>query len=304
MNAIYVSVSAVGILLGLGMLAVAHAGARERRRVAQRVFKLSGRVHQDGAMRIRREAVFRLLSHVAVFLTRDTGSIARLVQAAGILNPQGIYLFLGIRLLTTILAALIALLASVAVAAAAGYVGLATALGAVAGYVGPTVLLHSFAKRRRRRIKRELPLFLDSLKLLLQSGVSIEIALRHISRMETTIIPEIQRSLRPLEEDLDQGRDYPETFERWGDRLSIPEAKDVVGLLLQSLQFGGETLPMLGTMVNELIERRVSDARLAAGKRSVILTLAMVVFFLPPLILIVIAPAVVGIVRSITGMGN
>ena len=304
MNGIFIAASMVAIFLGLGSLLAAHGSARERRLIAQRVLGISRSQVRNAPDRTHYNTAIRILRRVSGALTRDIGAMSRLVQAAGVFNAHAVYAFLAARILLTLLAGMTALVVSAAVGTTPIYAALAITTATGAGFLLPTYLLRYRANRRRRKIKRELPLFLDSLKLLLQSGVSVEIALRHIARMEVAIIPEIQKSLRSLEEDLDQGRDYPVTFERWANRLSLPEAREVVGILMQSLQFGGETVPMLGTLVGELIERRLSDARLVAGKRSVVLTLAMVVFFLPPLILIVIGPAVTGIIRNITGVGG
>ena len=298
-DGIFQATCIIATAIGGATILATYIGGRQSRIVEQRLRGLLQVRNGAPKSRTRYEAIIRTINRLSLALSNDLHLMTVIVQVAGFSDQRTVYLFIAIRAVLTVLLALLAAAISAFLAMPVIYFALITVAAAGVGYLGPTYALRIVASRRRRRIARELPLFLDSLGLLLQSGASIEIALRHIARMETAIIPEIQKSLRLLEEDLDQGKAYAASFERWGARLSIPDARDVVGLLLQSLQYGGEILPLLKQLVNEIIERRLSDARLAAGKRSVFLTLIMVAFFLPPLVLIISGPAVTSIVRTL-----
>jgi tight adherence protein C len=245
------------------------------------------------------ETVIRRLAAVTLLISRNPQTQARLVREAGIFGHGAVYQFLASRAAL----AIVGLILGPAIGAIAGRSALETttfALGlGFAGYFGPALIVGYLARRRRTRVFREMPLFLDSVKLLLQTGASLELALRHVTRMETGAIPEIRRTLLYFLEDLDQGKSYEIAFDRWVEKLAIPEAEEFAGLMVQSIRHGTELSPMLEQFIQDQIQRRLAKAREAAGKRSVSLTVIMVTFFLPPLMMIIGAPAIVEIARKL-----
>ena len=243
------------------------------------------------------EAAIASVARLSLLVSKDLQAQARLIRAAGIFAPGAVDRFLALRVVLAAIAAVSGFMLGTMADYPPVVVAALMAVLVPAGYACPAFLLQYLAAKRRKRITRELPLFLDSVKLLLQTGAGLELALRQTARMETAAIPELRRTLEYLLQDLDLGKSYDLAFERWVEKAAVPGAEEFAGLALQSIKHGSELTPMLEQFIEDLIEQRLAMARELAGKRSVSLTVVMVAFFLPPLIMIIAAPAVVEIVR-------
>lgn len=298
--AIVVVLSVSAAVLGAGLVQKSLVAQRNRNAVDRRLALFASKpidvqLQDMGAL----DTVIRKLAAVSLLISRNPQAHAGLIREAGIFGHGAVYRFLASRAAL----AIIGLILGPALGAVAGRSALETttfALGlGFAGYFGPALVIGYLARRRRSRVFREMPLFLDSVKLLLQTGASLELALRHIARMETGAIPEIRRTLLYFLEDLDQGKSYDIAFDRWVEKLAIPDAEEFAGLMVQSIRHGTELSPLLEQFIQDQIQRRLAKAREAAGKRSVSLTVIMVTFFLPPLMMIIGAPAIVEIARKL-----
>lgn len=282
-------------LLQRGVVVQRQVRAVDRRLSALVRVAAAERIKERGSL----ETLVRTLARISLLISKDLRSQSRMIREAGFLGHGAVNRILAVKVLLPLAGGLCGL----AVCVIAGWPpildALFTASLVVGGYFGPVVMLRWLRNGRRRRISRELPLFLDSVKLLVQTGASLELALRYIGRMDTTAIPEIRRTLPYFLEDLDQGKSYDVAFERWVEKLGTTDIEELAGLMLQSIKHGTELTPMLEHFIQNQIERRLATARELAGKRSVSLTVVMVSFFLPTLMVIIGAPAVVDIARTI-----
>lgn len=80
-----------------------------------------------------------------------------------------------------------------------------------------------------------------------------------------------------------------------GTRLAVDEGVDFASLLKQATFHGGELGPSLRRYSTELAERRLSRAREEGGRRATYLTMVMVFFFVPVLLVVLLGPAVVDV---------
>lgn len=277
-----------------------YAVLRERRSVERRLasFASEDAAHfwpESGAT----EGLLLKLARLSLLISGKRNAQARLVREGGFFSHGAVTRFLALRLGLAIFGLMLGVSTGAIAGRTAVEMGALTIGLMLAGYFGPVFVLIRRRRLRRKRVFREMPLFLDSVKLILQSGASVELTLRQIARMDAGAMPEIRRTLVYLLEDLDQGRSYDVAFSRWIEKLAIPEAEEVAGLMLQSTRHGTELTPPLEQFIQDQIQRRFAVARETAGKRSVSLTVVMVAFFLPPLVAIIVAPAAIDIVRNI-----
>jgi tight adherence protein C len=298
--AIIFALSASAALLGTRLVQQGLMAQRHRRTVGRRLDGFAGEpIYEPLGELGPFETAIRRMAQLSLSISKDLETQARLVRAAGIFANGAVYRFLALRIALSTIGLLAALIYSTTAGCSPIVAAALTAAVVPAGYGGPIYVLRYLAGRRRKRISRELPLFLDSVKLLIQTGASLELALRQITRIETAAIPELRRTLDDLLQDLDQGKSYELALERWAEKAAVPGATEFAGLALQSIKYGTELSPMLEQFISDLIEQRLAMARELAGKRSVSMTVVMVAFFLPPLMAIIGAPAVVDIVRNL-----
>jgi len=239
------------------------------------------------------------LARISLLLSRKSRIQIRLVREAGLFAHGTVNRFLALRIVLPAFLAVLSIAFCTSFACPPIPATAITGCLVLVGYYGPVLVLRSLGRRRRRLVFRELPFFLDSVILLLQTGASLELALRKIAGMDTAAIPEIRRTLPYFLEDLDQGKSYDVAFDRWVEKLAAPDAEELAGLMGQSIRHGTELIPMLEQFIQDQVEQRLANAREVAGRRSVLLTVIMIAFFLPPVMVIISAPAVIDIARTI-----
>jgi tight adherence protein C len=229
--------------------------------------------------------------------SREVQDLARLTQSAGYLSPSTPYQVAALQAGGGIALAIAGIAMSMSLAFAMPLPVFYALAGASIGYLIPRLGLRIMARRRRRRIRRELPFFIDMLLLLLRSGASIDRCFREISSLAHDAIPEIHRTVGLLLADLDQGRSYEESLDRWADRMSDPSAYEIARQLQQAMAHGTELSKALGQFSQRLIAQMLSSGRERVGRRSTHVTVATLLFFMPPLVVVLAAPGVSSVIR-------
>jgi tight adherence protein C len=161
------------------------------------------------------------------------------------------------------------------------------------------ILLKLRGESRQWEIRRELPPVIDILLMVLNSGASIDQSLRYVSGVLDSSAPIVGAVLRRCLADVDSGVPYETAFERLGQRLGIEEGHDLAALIMQALLQGGEIVGTLERFGAELAEKRVTAAREQIGRKATQLTMVMLLFFMPVLMVILAGPAVSNIFETL-----
>jgi tight adherence protein C len=219
---------------------------------------------------------------------------------AGFFAPGAVFLFTALRLIATLLAA-----AAVTLPAflkhgtvASGDAALAFFFGFFV-YRGASIFLKLRSETRQREIRRELPYVLDLLLMVLDSGVSIDQALQHVSQQIDRVAPLTAQMLAQYMADTEEGLPYDKALDRLAQRLAVSEGRDFAGLLKQNLFQGGELGQPLRRLAADISEARLASAREQLGRKSVLLTLVMLAFFMPVLLIAIAAPAVTDVLGTL-----
>ncbi len=241
------------------------------------------------------EAVCRALR----FSEADLAETGRLVSRAGLGG--------GVRTAAWFLLARAGFAVAVASVAGLGYWGgwlrglplLLLLAGGLFGFLVPRLLLGWLGAARSRRIHKELPVFIDTLVLMLRSGASLDQALRTLAQQDEAAFPEIGRATRSLVEDLENGLGHDEAMERWADRLGGDAVHELAQMFILHLQAGSEIARRLKQFAELFVEQRLLDARERGGRRITQLTVTAMLFFVPPLILTIAGPGVDALIKGI-----
>jgi tight adherence protein C len=154
------------------------------------------------------------------------------------------------------------------------------------------------AARRRRKVERELPFFLDVLTMMLESGVSLDQSFRILTQTDRGA-PLIRRSLETLVADIERGMPYDQALQRWSDQLGVVGARELASLFQRNLTHGAELSGALGAFAHEFTEKRIATAREAGGRKSAQMAVVMMIFFLPALFIVLAGPAFVTLMHSL-----
>lgn len=177
---------------------------------------------------------------------------------------------------------------------------LAIAFGAVAlGLLGPRWVLRSRAEKRRARIKNEVPLFIHVLSLLFEAGLSTRQALSSLVREGSGVLPVLGEEIEVANRQLDAGGDTDDVLKSLGQHLAVPELISVLSVIRQVERYGGEVREPLMEALEVLEERRSLELRERVNLLSGRMTVVMVGFFFPALMVFVAGPAFVSIIKAL-----
>lgn len=166
--------------------------------------------------------------------------------------------------------------------------------GIVSAYL-PVLLLKNNIQKRQSSIRRAWPDALDLMLLCVESGMSVENAFRKTSS-------EIGMQSAPLAEELAMTTaelsfldDRSRAYENLGERTGLDGVRSVMTSLIQSERYGTSVGQSLRVMAEEGREQRLTEAEKKAAALPPKLTVPLIVFFLPVLFIVIIAPAMIKI---------
>jgi tight adherence protein C len=169
-------------------------------------------------------------------------------------------------------------------------------IGIGAAYLGmqlPLMILKSKIQRRQLSIKRAFPDTLDLLLICVESGMSIEAALRKVSdEIGTQSVP-LAEELTLTMAELSFLQDRRQAYENLAKRTDLEGVRSVCMALQQAERYGTPLASMLRVMAQENRDMRMSEAEKKAAGLPPKLTVPMILFFLPVLFVVILGPAAI-----------
>lgn len=152
------------------------------------------------------------------------------------------------------------------------------------GFVGPSLWLYFKAKHRQEMISVMMPDFLDTVSVTLQAGVSLNGALKQVTKqLEGQLSEEIDRFNKEVELGVPQITAYKQLMER----NSSKELHSLVNALIQGTSLGVPVARTFKLQADDLRATRGFIAKEKAAKASPQITLVTTFF---------VAPAVFGLI--------
>ncbi len=220
------------------------------------------------------------------------------LQAAGVRDPEAVDLFLAIQLTMVLVVAAIALIVGGFLIQALDD-ALLLAVGAVAvGYLLPLKLLDARANARRLQISRALPGAVDLLVSTIDAGLSVDQALERVGAAIDDSDPPLAEELAVTAREINAGIPLDEAMRRLGRRVGLEELQGLCAVIAQASVLGARIGQSLRDYSDASRRQRIAGLEERAGKLSARLTMPIVFCLLPASLLVVIAPAVVDVVRA------
>jgi tight adherence protein C len=164
---------------------------------------------------------------------------------------------------------------------------------AYAGMHLPLMILKNKIQRRQLSIKRAFPDTLDLLLICVESGMSIEAALKKVSdEIGTQSVP-LAEELTLTMAELSYLSERRQAYENLAKRTDLEGVRSVCMALQQAERYGTPLATMLRTMAQENRDIRMSEAEKKAAGLPPKLTVPMILFFLPVLFIVILGPAAI-----------
>ncbi|AZC16114.1 type II secretion system F family protein [Pseudomonas sp. CMR5c] len=171
-------------------------------------------------------------------------------------------------------------------------------LSAGAGYLLPKRALAYFAQRRQKHIALEISTFIPLLRILFESGMAVEQALRVLSTEAQKLLPELTHELRLILARVDSGLELGHELNQTAMLLAVDEFTDTCVILQQLILQGGGAMKSLQALKQLLDDRRLTRLQEYISKMSAKMSVVMMLFLFPALLIVLAGPGFTAIARA------
>lgn len=178
------------------------------------------------------------------------------------------------------------------------------ALIGLAAIMVPRRLLAARANARQERIAEQVGILVQLLRLLFDSGQSVESALRVVTREGRELAPDLGRELEIMLQRVESGLALPEALAGMADGLGVPELDDAVAILRQLVQQGGGAREPFGRLADLIEDRQQTRVQEKVSRMSAKMSIVMMLFLFPALIAVLAAPGFISLMGALGGIGD
>ncbi len=307
--------NAFSILIAMSFLAISMVlcfiGIRDALRTSQRVERrLAGgaRLDEDAdavisaESRAKRNLLSQLGSHLTLPDAKEITRLRFMLAQAGYFARSTVKSFLAARV--------ICLFGPVAICltlwgALAGRIGTTPAIGICfiwvgLGLFGPEQFIRLKARKRTEQCRKGFPDMLDLMTACVEAGLGMDAALVRVGHELGGRYPALKQNLDIMNLELRAGRDRNEAMLNFADRLNLEEAKALAIMLKQAEEMGSSVGQALRTFSDDMRHRRMMKAEEKAAALSAKLTVPLILFIFPTIMVMLMLPAGIRIMAGIT----
>ncbi|MBB3388639.1 tight adherence protein C [Rhizobium sp. BK275] len=159
------------------------------------------------------------------------------------------------------------------------------------GFYAPNIYISNRMGKRQLSIKRAWPDALDMMLICVESGISIEAAMRRVSEELGEQSPPLAEEMVLTTAELSFLPDRRVALENLATRTQIDLVRSVTQALIQADRYGTPVATALRVLAQEGRDERMNEAEKKAAALPPKLTVPMILFFLPVLVAVILGPA-------------
>ena len=167
------------------------------------------------------------------------------------------------------------------------------------GYLLPKRLLVIAVGRRQKQLASEIGTFIPLLRILFESGMAVEQALRVLSHEGQALLPVLTQELRLVLARVDSGLELGEELNKAAQLLAVDEFTDTCVILQQLLYQGGGAMKSLLSLKQLLDDRRLTRLQEYISKMSAKMSVVMMLFLFPALLIVLAGPGFTALAKAL-----
>lgn len=174
-------------------------------------------------------------------------------------------------------------------------------LAAGVGYLLPKRILKKIAEKRQQQLIAEVSVFIPLVRILFSAGLTVEQSLRILSQQGRTVLPLLSGHLSLVLRRVDSGLALQDELESLSRRLGVDELSDCLAVLRQLLSQGGAAIKALQDLKKLMDDRRLTQLQEKISKMSAKMSVVMMVFLFPALLIVLAGPGMRAIGKALGG---
>lgn len=223
---------------------------------------------------------------------------------AGYRGPQSVFNYQGTRLFGALCLGMLSLSLGLYFHIDSALILPVTFAGVVVGSSVPKLWVARRISRRRDQIRRSVPSVLDLMVVCVEAGLSLNAAIRKITLETKTTYPALCEELHLVNQEILIGKTRAEAFRNLARRTGVDELRSLAVMLIQADKLGTSIANSLRVLADSLRVKRRQRAEEAAHKTSVKLVFPLVLLIFPELLVILVGPAIINIVKTLSQVGG
>ena len=165
------------------------------------------------------------------------------------------------------------------------------------GYMFPKYWVTKRQQQRQEEIQDGFPDSLDMMLTCIEAGQSLDQTIIRVAGEIRVSYPALAEEYEVVAYQIKAGRDKPSVLNEMSERCGIQDISSFVTVLIQSQSFGTSIADALRVYAGEMRDKRVMRAEEKANKLPTKMTLATMMLTVPPLLIILVGPSVLGILK-------
>jgi tight adherence protein C len=171
-------------------------------------------------------------------------------------------------------------------------------------FIAPNLVLTRLIKRRREKIRRSIPDAIDLLVICVDAGLGIDQALLRVGEELGISHPQITEELLQINREQRAGKPRIQAWVDMAARSQLADIDAFASMLLQTERFGTPIARALSVFADTIRLKRRQLAEQMAAKTTVKIVFPLVFFIFPSIFIVLLAPAMLGIMRGLSGVGQ
>jgi tight adherence protein C len=152
------------------------------------------------------------------------------------------------------------------------------------------ITLDSLIKKRTKKLEDEAIFFFEVLELTLESGRNLKSSLNIACRnVDSELSSEFKNALSEIK----LGKSFTESMNSLKERIPSEAINNVILNLTESNVYGSSILECLNTQLDYLREKKIFSIKAEISKLPTKISIISVIFFVPLMILIILAPVLI-----------
>ena len=175
--------------------------------------------------------------------------------------------------------------------------GLAGAV--VFGYFIPEQILLSLRNRHRLSLMAALPDTTDMLSIVLGAGLSLDHAIARVGDEIRFVYPELADEFYWMTLEVQAGQERAVAFQHMAQRTGLLDIRSLASMIAQAERFGTGLSQALRIYADSMRTKRRLEIEATINKAAVKMVFPIVLFILPALFVVILAPGIISILRDL-----
>lgn len=171
---------------------------------------------------------------------------------------------------------------------------------AIVAWILPIAVLERFARRRQERIRHALPDSLDLLVVCVEAGISLDAAILRVARELSLTYPDLASELLVVNRKTNAGITREEAIRGLWTRTGVEDLRSLSTSLVQTEKWGTSITKVLRVAAATLRRKRRQHAEKRVALAPVKMTFPLVALILPALFVIILGPAMLQVITSLS----